>query len=145
LANFIYIGEIDEGNPRAYRPNWKSVRHLGYRKDVEEWIALSDLVVLPSYREGVPRTLLEAAAMAKAIVTSDAPGCRELVRDGINGILVPPRDPLSLTDAIKTLLLDPKKRELMGEAGRKIAKDEFSVERVVESYKKIYQEILKEQ
>ncbi len=144
LANFIYIGEIDEGNPNAYRPNWKVVRHLGYRKDVEEWIALSDLVVLPSYyREGVPRTLLEAAAMAKAIVTSDAPGCREVVRDGINGILVPPRDPLSLTDAIKTLLLDPKKREQMGAAGRKIAKDEFSVERVVESYKKIYREILK--
>jgi N,N'-diacetylbacillosaminyl-diphospho-undecaprenol alpha-1,3-N-acetylgalactosaminyltransferase len=143
-AQFLYIGEIDRGNPHAYHPEWKSVRHLGYKENVKEWIALSDLVVLPSYREGVPRTLLEAAAMAKPIVTTDVPGCREVVVDGLNGLLVPPKDAAKLAEAIGSLLLNPQKREKMGAAGRKMAVEEFSVEKVVESYKRIYREILKE-
>ena len=144
LANFVYVGEVDYGNPGAYLPEWKSVHHVGYQESVDEWIALSDIVVLPSYREGVPRTLLEAASMGKPIVTTDVPGCREVVRDEINGLLVPSHDAKKLAEAIFRLLSDPECRERMGEAGRRIATDEFSVERVVESYLKIYREIREE-
>jgi glycosyltransferase involved in cell wall biosynthesis len=120
------------------------VCYVGHQRNVDDWISLSDLVVLPSYREGVPRTLLEAAAMGKPIVTTDVPGCREVVVDGVNGLLVPPRNVSKLADAIQGLLSDPQRREKMGEAGRRIAVEEFSAEKVVASYMKIYRDVMEE-
>jgi N,N'-diacetylbacillosaminyl-diphospho-undecaprenol alpha-1,3-N-acetylgalactosaminyltransferase len=141
-ATFLYIGEEDRGNPKALRPEWGPVRHLGFRSDVAEWIALSDLVVLPSYREGVPRTLLEAAAMGKALVATDVPGCREVVRPGENGRLVPARDAAALADAVEELLENPAMRMQMGRRSREIAVEEFDVRKVVEAYLEIYREVL---
>src|SRR5260370_20713464 len=88
------------------------------------------VVCLPSHGEGVPKALLEAAVSGRAIVTTDVPGCREIVQQGINGLLVPPRQPLALADAIETLLKSPAMRVEMAKRGREIATSEFS-EKVV--------------
>ena len=141
-AHFLYIGESDPGNKGAFHPDWGVVKHLGFRENVQEWIALSDLVVLPSYREGVPRTLLEAAAMGKALVATDVPGCREVVRPGSNGLLVPPRDAEALAEAMGELLADDAKRERLENESRRIAVEEFDVRRVVEAYLSIYEELV---
>ena len=141
-AHFLYIGESDPGNKGAFHPDWGVVKPLGFRENVREWIALSDLVVLPSYREGVPRTLLEAAAMGKALVATDVPGCREVVHPDRNGLLVPAEDSAALAEAIGELLADETKRESFGEESRRIAVGEFDVRRVVEAYLSIYEELV---
>ncbi len=141
-AEFLYLGEIDRGNPNAMDPDWGPVRHLGFHEDVQNWIAASDLVVLPSYREGLPRTLLEAASMGKALVATDVPGCREIVRQDENGLLVPAGDSRALAEAIRRLLADPELRETFGRASRRIAVEEFDISRVVERYIEIYEETL---
>ncbi|WP_292654775.1 glycosyltransferase family 4 protein [Nitratifractor sp.] len=141
-AHFLYIGESDPGNKGAFHPDWGVVKPLGFRENVREWIALSDLVVLPSYREGVPRTLLEAAAMGKALVATDVPGCREVVRPEGNGLLVPAGDAEVLAEAMGELLADDAKRERLANESRRIAVDEFDVRRVVEAYLSIYEELV---
>ncbi len=142
-AHFLYIGDIDIGNKSAFNPNWGAVRYLGFKDDVKEWIALSDIVVLPSYREGVPRTLLEASSMGKALVATDVAGCREVVKENINGLLVPAKDYQALANAMNTLIEDKDMRKRFGEMSRKIALDEFDVQKVVEAYLAIYKEVLK--
>jgi len=142
-AHFLYIGETDSGNKGAFNPDWGVVRHLGFQENVREWIALSDLVVLPSYREGVPRTLLEAAAMGKALVATDVPGCREIVRHEVNGLLAPARDASALAWGVEELLADREKREKFGKMSRRIAVEEFDIRRVVEAYLSIYEELVK--
>jgi len=94
-----------------------------------------DCVVLPSYREGLSRVLLEAASMAKPIITTDVPGCRDIVEDGINGYLVKAKDSIALSDAIKrVLLMSQEERESMGELGRKRVVTNFSEESVISLY-----------
>ncbi|WP_028578115.1 glycosyltransferase family 4 protein [Desulfomicrobium escambiense] len=141
-AVFLLAGDVDLGNPssasREYLLNQPHVRWLGPRTDIAELTALCDVYVLPSYREGVPRTLLEAASMAKPIVTTDTVGCREVVEDRINGILVPVRDSEALSRGIATLLDDPALRERMGRAGREKAVREFDVRHVVQQYLELY-------
>ncbi len=141
-AHFLYIGEIDRGNRGAFEPEWGEIKYLGFQENIKEWIALSDIVVLPSYREGVPRTLLEAASMAKALVATDVAGCREVVKPNINGLLVEPKDSKALTDAIKFLIEDEDSRKKFAQMSRKIAIEEFDVERVVEAYLAIYKELV---
>lgn len=115
------------------------VEWWGHQSDMPEIYARSHIVCLPSYYgEGVPRALIESAACGRPIVTADTPGCREVVCDGANGMLVPPRAPQALADALRQLLLDPARREAMGRRGREIAVAEFSVERVVEATLKVY-------
>jgi N,N'-diacetylbacillosaminyl-diphospho-undecaprenol alpha-1,3-N-acetylgalactosaminyltransferase len=141
-AVFLLAGDVDLGNPssasREYLLNQPHVRWLGPRSDIAELTALCDVYVLPSYREGVPRTLLEAASMAKPIVTTDTVGCREVVDDGINGILVPVRDSEALAKGIAILLDNPAMRERMGRAGREKAVREFDVRHVVQQYLELY-------
>jgi N,N'-diacetylbacillosaminyl-diphospho-undecaprenol alpha-1,3-N-acetylgalactosaminyltransferase len=141
-AVFLLAGDVDQGNPssatREFLMNQPHVRWLGPRTDIAELTALCDVYVLPSYREGVPRTLLEAASMGKPIVTTDTVGCREVVEDGINGILVPVRDSEALAQGIATLLDDPAMRERMGRAGREKAVREFDVRHVVQQYLELY-------
>lgn len=96
------------------------------------------MYVLPSYREGVPRTLLEAASMAKPIVTTDTVGCREVVEDGVNGFLVPVRDSATLAARIGELLDEEALRQRMGAAGRAKAVREFDVRHVVRQYLELY-------
>lgn len=107
-----------------------------------EVLGAASIVVLPSYREGLPKVLLEAAATARPIVATDVPGCREIVRQGVNGLLVPPRDSVALAEAIQTLLRSPKLREEFGQAGREIAEAEFSEDIVVAQTLDLYRELL---
>ena len=97
---------------------------------------------LPSYREGLPKALIEAASCGLPIVTCDVPGCREIVRHGDNGLLVPPRDPQALAAALKMLLDDYDLCVRMGRRGRERVIAEFSLDRVVRQHLDIYQELL---
>lgn len=141
-AVFLLAGDVDEGNPssasREYLLAQQAVRWLGHRDDIAALTALADVCVLPSYREGVPRTLLEAAAVGKPIVATDVAGCREVVDHGINGLLVPLRNTGALADAIGRLVVNPSLREEMGAQSRKKAVDEFDVQHVVRQYLELY-------
>ena len=141
-VDFVLVGGVDEGNPssvtREYLGSQSHIHWLGHRDDIAELTALCDICVLPSYREGVPRSLLEAAAMGKPIVTTDAVGCREVVEDGVNGFLVPVRDAGALAQRIVRLAQDAGLRERMGQAGRLKAVQEFDVRHVVRQYLDLY-------
>ena len=100
------------------------------------------IVCLPSfYGEGVPRALIEAAACGRPIVTTDTPGCREVVHDGDNGLLVPPRAPAALVEALRSLAGNPSRRVEMGCRGRTRAMAEFSLEHVVEATLAVYERL----
>jgi glycosyltransferase involved in cell wall biosynthesis len=141
-AEFCLLGFLDAQNPTAISRDqmdeWvadEAVRYLGVSDNVRAEIALADCVVLPSYREGTPRTLLEAAAMARPIVTTDTVGCREVVDDGSNGYLCRVRDTRDLADKMeKICLLTPDERALMGLSGRKKAEREFDEQIVIKMY-----------
>jgi len=141
-VKFIYVGDTDEGNHscanRAFLTS-SNVLWLGHRDDILELTAISDIYVLPSYREGVPRTLLEAAVMSKPIVTTDAIGCREVVDDGYNGLLVKVKDSKALAIGIEKLIQDADLRETMGENGRIKVLKEFDVKIVVQKYMEVYE------
>ena len=98
-------------------------------------------MVLPSYREGFPKVLIEAAACGRAIVTTDVPGCRDAIEPNVTGLLVPVNDATSLADEIERLLNDVELRQSMGAAGRILAEKEFGIEKVVEAHLIIYKEM----
>ncbi len=132
-ARFVLVGQIDQGNPSSI--SMKQINHWveeglvewwGWRDDPEIVFQKCNLVCLPTYyREGTPKSLIEAAASGRAIIASDIPGCREIVRNNQNGILIKPKDSQILADAIQKLLLDPDLRRQMGMNGRKIVENEF--------------------
>ncbi len=112
------------------------VDYLGATDDVRPFIAAADCVVLPSYREGTPRTLLEGAAMGRPLVASDVPGCREVIEDGVNGYLCPVRDSAGLAEALSRVAADgPAQRAEMGRAGRKLVEQRFDQAIVVRHYR----------
>ena len=138
---FVLVGDVDKGNPSSVDRSYLeagNVLWLGYRDDIALLTAMSDIYVLPSYREGVPRTLIEAASMAKPIITTDTVGCREVVRDGENGYLIPIKDSQALAQKIAYLAAHPQVRKIMGENGRIRAISEFDIKSVVEQYMKLY-------
>jgi glycosyltransferase involved in cell wall biosynthesis len=102
----------------------------GWREDVADLMALMDVFVLPSWREGLPRSAVEAAASGVPLVLTDIRGCREVVRDGVEGTLVPVRSPVALAAAIARLLDDPDLRLRMGRAARARAEERFDEARV---------------
>lgn len=119
------------------------VEFLGSAGDVRPFIKQADCVVLPSYREGLPRALLEASAMARAVIGSDVPGCRNVVEDGITGYLCAPRSASSLASAMSRFAnLSSDRRESMGLAARRKAELEFGEERVVDAYISALESIL---
>ena len=147
MARFQLLGPRDERNPTVVSVSdlarWqeeKIITWLGETTDVRPIMAQADVVVLPSYREGTPRALLEAAAMAKPIITSETVGCREVVEDGVNGFLVPVKNVQALTKAMIHLIQDSALRERMGKAGRAKIELEFEersvIKKVMESYGK---------
>mgnify|MGYP001241946700 CR=1 FL=1 len=145
---FKMAGGLDPGNPSsvtaATLEAWRTegaVDLLGHVEDVTGVLDLATMVVLPSFREGTPRTLLEAAAMAKPLVATDVPGCREVVRNGENGYLVPLEDPAALAAAIERLLDDPEEARRMGLNGRNMIEREFSVDSVVNQTIGVYEKI----
>ena len=114
------------------------VEHLGTTDDVRPAIAAADCVVLPSYREGAPRTLIEAAAMARPLIATDVPGCRAVVEEGLTGLLCAPRDAGSLAEAMHRFLALPAvERAGMGRRGRDKMVREFGQERVIEAYREV--------
>lgn len=148
-ARFALAGGTDECNPSAIDAQlleqWSAqglVEWLGMRRDMPAVLQSANIVCLPSYREGLPKSLLEAAACARAIVSTDVPGCREIVRDGENGILVPPRDAVALAAALKRLILSPALRATMGRRGREMVVEEFSEQIVVAQTVEIYRDLL---
>jgi glycosyltransferase involved in cell wall biosynthesis len=111
------------------------VNYLGVSDDVRAQIVVADCVVLPSYREGTPRTLLEAAAMARPIITTDAVGCREVVDDGVNGYLCKVRDAGDLAEKMEKMLsLSSEQRSEMGKRGRAKMESEFDEQIVIRKY-----------
>jgi glycosyltransferase involved in cell wall biosynthesis len=149
-ARFVLLGEPDDGHPSAVPlstvEHWRDegyIEWLGWRHDMPARIAQSHVVCLPSYYgEGVPRVLVEAAACGRPIVTTDVVGCREVVRHGRNGLLVPPRDVEALTRAIAQLIENAPLRAAMGTRGREIAVSEFSLEQVIDANLAVYRSLL---
>jgi glycosyltransferase involved in cell wall biosynthesis len=148
-ARFALVGEPDPGHPaeidlRAIE-QWRDegiVEYWGWRDDMSSVFGQANLVCLPSYREGLPKALIEAAACARAIVTCDVPGCREVVRDGDNGLLVAPRTVPALAQALRRLIEDNVLRARMGARGRERAVAEFSIDRVIADTLAVYHELL---
>ena len=134
-VRFLLVGPFDDGLDSIDQEEvaqWVAggLEYLGPVDDVRPAIAQARLYVLPSYREGTPRSVLEAMAMGRPIITCDVPGCRETVEHGVNGLLVPVRDPQSLADAIARLLDDPAEAAAMGEAGFALAARKYDVHQV---------------
>jgi len=149
-ARFVIVGDTDPGSPsaipRQQLVDWQGSRAVvewwGHQQDMPEVLRQASLVCLPSHGgEGVPKVLIEAAASGRAIVATDVPGCREIVRQDVNGILVPPRNSLALAAVIEELLKDPVRRLQMGKHGREIAAKEFSEETVVRQTLALYLEM----
>ena len=133
-ARFHVLGPFDDAPgavPRSTVEGWAAegiVTYLGTTLDVRPYLAAATAFVLPSYyREGVPRTALEALATARPVITTDRPGCRETVVDGVNGYLVPDRDPAALADAMRRLLADAERLRAMARASRVLAASRFDV------------------
>nr|WP_090444654.1 glycosyltransferase family 4 protein [Pseudomonas benzenivorans] len=144
-VRFQLVGDLDPGNPTSIGPDdleqWRSegiVECLGYRQDIATVFAQSHVVVLPSYREGLPKVLVEAAACGRAVVTTDVPGCRDAIEADVTGLLVPVRDTEALADAIQRLVENPELRQRLGRAGRELAEREFAIESIVQQHLDIY-------
>lgn len=150
-ARFALIGKLDEGNPACVESEtltrWQkegNVEWWGWQEDIYACISLADIVCLPSYREGLPKILLEAASCGRPIVTTDVPGCREIVMDGVNGLLVQVKSTEALKEALIRLIKDRDLRIRMGEAGREFAVSRFSTEIVNRETYQIYLDSLGE-
>lgn len=121
----------------------KYIKWLGDRPDVNELLKRSDIMCLPSYyREGVPRSLIEASAVGRPIVTTDSVGCRDTVEDGINGILVPKHSPERIAEAIRRLIENPEERARMGKESRRIAERDYDVDKVAATHLGIYEKLV---
>lgn len=148
-ARFVLVGDVDPGNRAAISAaqlqEWHSegtVEWWGFRQDIPEVLAQASIACLPSYREGLPKSLLEAMAAGLPCITTDVPGCREAVRHGDNGLLVRPRDPVALAIALDDLIKDSGKRSRMGLRGRQRVTLEFSTQRVSSQTLDLYSEML---
>ncbi len=141
-VEFLLVGGLDKGNVSCVSEEFlenSQIKWLNHRNDIFNLVALSDIFVLPSYKEGVPRTLLEAASMSKPIVTTDTTGCKEVVENEQNGFLVPVRNSEILAQKILVLLQNKNLRDQMGENGRKKAIDEFDIKNIIKQYLDFYQ------
>ncbi len=141
----VLVGDIDEGNPnsvtRAAVDSWIHagiVEYLGFQEDIASLISRSNIIVLPSYREGLPKALIEAAACGRSVVTTDVPGCRDAIEPGKTGLLVPIKDPSSLAKAISALAMDDELRKEFSKNARRLAEDAFSIEDVIIKHMVIY-------
>lgn len=148
-VRFVLVGSTDPGNPASVAQgdvaDWVKegiVECWGHRANMHEVLSSAHIVVLPSYREGLPKVLIEAAATGRAVVTTDVPGCRDAIDPGNTGVLVPPRDATALADAIEALLLDPVGCSAMGRAGRALAESAFDQRQVVARHIDIYRQLV---
>ena len=144
-AKFILYGDIDEHNPASLNTN--ELKHIkeesiievhGFVSNISEVFSKANIVVLPSYREGLPKVLIEAAACGRPVVTTDVPGCRDAIEVNKTGILVKVKDSQLLANAIKKLIENKNLRVDMGKAGRELAEKEFSIKKVINTHLDIY-------
>lgn len=150
MARFVLVGEPDPDNPKSIPletvRQWQAADDIewwGHRDDMSAVFAQSAIVCLPTvYGEGVPKVLIEAAACGRPIVTTDMPGCREIVRHGENGLIVPVHDIDALAQAIMDLLKDGDRRREMGRHGREIAEREFGIQTVIGQTLSLYESLL---
>ena len=142
---FNIIGDIDKSNVTSiskrlilkYKKN-KNINFLGFKENVNKHIIKSDCIVLPSYREGLPRVLLEALLLERPVITTNVPGCNRIIKNNFNGILCDSKSNLALKNAIDKFINLPKiKRKKMGINGRKFVENEFNEKKVIDSYLKI--------
>lgn len=148
MARFVLAGEFDFAKASCVSPaqvaEWSSeglVKHLGFVPDMAALLCETHIVCLPSYYgEGIPKSLIEAAAAGRPIVTTDMPGCREIVHHEDNGLLVPPRDSIALAAALARLINDPALRSALGARGRIRAEREFGLVEVIRKTLELYRE-----
>jgi glycosyltransferase involved in cell wall biosynthesis len=145
-AKFALYGDIDEHNPASLNKDELAkikteniVEVYGHVQNIAHIFSNAHIIVLPSYREGLPKVLIEAAASGRAVVTTDVPGCRDAIDAEKTGLLVKVKDSQSLANAIKKLIQDRSLRISMGDAGRALAKSEFTIEKVIATHLSIYQ------
>lgn len=148
-VKFVLVGRSDDGNPARIPTKqlraWELaglIEWWGYKRNMDEVLNMASMVVLPSYREGLPKVLLEAAACSKPIISTNVPGCKEIVRHEVNGLLIPPKDEVALAEAIRRLLDNPEFARQLGENGREIVQNEFSEALVVEKTFEVYEHLL---
>ena len=148
-ARFWLAGDKDFKNPSGlktkdldYLHKEGAVEVLGYKKDIATLYAKSHIVCLPSYREGLPKSLIEAAAASRAVVTTDVPGCRDSIIPNKTGLLVPVKDSKKLADALQWLIEHREERIAMGKAGRRLAERDFVINKIVNKHLNIYQHLL---
>jgi glycosyltransferase involved in cell wall biosynthesis len=148
-VEFLLAGAPDPGNPASVPPafirKWMDeglVTALGHVEDMVTWLHQVHVAVLPSYREGVPKSLTEAAACGLPIITTDTPGCRDIVEHGVNGLLVPRGDAMALAEAIRFMYDHPQERLRMGAASRVRAVQEFAEDIVIPKTLQVYSELV---
>ncbi len=148
-ADFVIAGRTDPANPTAVEEptvrEWERegiITWWGYCEDMAATLRRAWIVCMPSYREGLPRVLIEAAACGLPIVTTDVPGCREIVDDGVNGLLVPARDGVATAAAIAKLIGEPATRRRMGEASRAMAVAEYDIDDFVRRTLAVYAKVV---
>jgi glycosyltransferase involved in cell wall biosynthesis len=149
-ARFVLVGSVDMANPTSFTDaevsawvNDGLVEWWGHRTDMPQVLATAQVVVLPSYYgEGLPKVLIEAAACGRVVVTTDHPGCRDAIDNGVSGVLVPVRNVAALAAAMASLINDPTRCEEMGAAGRVLAEKAFDVRQVVDKHLQIYEELI---
>lgn len=148
-AKFVLVGDPDPDNPtsisEAQIQSWVQegvVEAWGHREKMSEVLLRATIFCLPSYREGMPKVVLEAMACGLPCITTEAPGCQDAVRHGDNGLLVPVKDASALADAMMRLLQNPEECRRMGERGRERAEKEFDQNRIIEQILKVYREMI---
>lgn len=148
-ARFCLVGTADLDNPTSLTQTELDtyqqegiIELWGHHTDMAATLSAAHIVVLPSYREGLPKVLIEAAACGRAVVTTDVPGCRDAIEPGVTGVLVPARNALALSQAIGALLNDPQRSHAMGQAGRVLAEQAFDIKQVVAQHLRIYTSLI---
>ena len=141
----VLVGDVDSGNPKSVTSEqlatWVTegvVEHWGYSDNVADTMSKSNVIVLPSYREGLPKCLIEAAACGRAVVTTDVPGCRDAIEPEKTGLLVPVKTVRPLVDAILKLIDDDTLRHALATRGREFAEEAFDIKDVVDTHLAIY-------
>lgn len=146
-VTFVLVGKPEEDQPTAIQlselQQWIAdglVEWWGWHNSMEEIYPQAHIVCLPTYyKEGVPKVMIEAAACGRSLIATDTPGCREIVLENINGLLVPTKNAVALSQAIETLALDTQLRQQMGKRGREIAVSKFSIPKIISEYFEIYE------
>ncbi|MCT7629696.1 glycosyltransferase family 4 protein [Aliarcobacter butzleri] len=145
-VEFEIYGDIDIHNPASLTEDdieeikkEEFIKVHGFSTNIAKVFSDTNIVVLPSYREGLPKVLIEAAACGRAVITTDVPGCRDAIEPNVTGLLCQVKNSQSLANQIEKLILDKDLRNSMGKAGRELAKKEFDIKKVVEKHFDIYE------